>query len=115
MKERKQKNIVIFIFIVVILIILALLFYNPKVELNQDLASCIGENSALYVNDGCHYCEVQEQMFGEYSNLLNSFDCKVSFAQCSSANIQYTPTWVIDGKLYTGVQELNTLKRLTDC
>jgi len=115
MDKKKQKNIAKFVFAAVILIVLIFLFYNPKIEISEELAICIDQKSELYVQEGCSACEVQEEMFGQYDHLLNSFDCKVNIIQCDLAGIRSTPTWIIGGKAYVGVQELNTLKRLTNC
>ena len=76
---------------------------------------CIGQNSELYIQLGCHACETQEELFGENYQYLNSIDCFFEREQCIDAGITATPTWIIDGKKYIGVQNIEKLKELTGC
>ncbi len=112
MKIKKRQVITILIILGVIIISL-IIITRPKAQIAEDLAKCIGENSELYVKLGCRACESQEKMFGEYYQYLDITDCWFEGEKCS--DIQYTPTWIIKGKVYVGVQSLERLKELTEC
>ena len=66
---------------------------NLGEDLNE-IAKCIAKKSTLYVQLGCHYCELQEEMFGESYQYLNTVDCFYEPQQCYG--IKGTPTWVIN-------------------
>ena len=93
--------------------ILFFVFKRPTVEINEELAKCIGQNSKLYVKLGCHACETQEEMFGEYYQYLDVTDCFFEGDEC--LGITGTPTWLISDQKHTGVQSISGLKRLTGC
>ena len=44
---------------------------------------------------------------------LNVIDCFYEQEKCT--NIQYTPTWIINGQKYEGFQSIEKLKELTGC
>ncbi len=79
----------------------------------EEVAKCIGEKSTLYVQLGCSHCKTQEDMFGNNTKYLNTIDCFYERDKC--VDIQGTPTWLIDGQKYEGVQDINTLRNLTGC
>lgn len=102
------------ILIVIAVIIIALVIIQSKNgDVDEQTAKCIGENSILYVQLGCHACETQEEMFGENKKFLNTVDCFVERGKCTK--IQATPTWEIKGQFYKGVQSIDKLKELTGC
>lgn len=100
--------------VVIGVIILALIVTNisPK-ETTKEIAMCIGRNSELYIQLGCHACSIQEEVFGENYKYLNVIDCFFEKEKCH--NITYTPTWIIKGKEYVGVQKIEKLRELTGC
>ncbi|MEK6917788.1 MAG: hypothetical protein AABW51_02465 [Nanoarchaeota archaeon] len=79
----------------------------------EEVAKCIGENSILYVQLGCSHCKVQEDMFGNNSVYLNKIDCFYERDKC--ADIQGTPTWLVNGQKYEGVQSIEILRNITRC
>jgi len=93
----------------------------------QNIIECIGQNSELYTQYGCHACNNQLKLFGldvtglnknELKNYfensqLNIIDCLYEREKC--ADIQYTPTWIINEEKYVGVQSVEELKKLTGC
>lgn len=101
----------IVIFIVIILAIM--IMTKPHPETNMEVAKCIGENSKLYIQLGCHACELQEDMFGDNYQYLTVIDCWFESDKC--VGIEVTPTWIIKGSKYTGIQEISTLQELTGC
>ena len=101
--------------IIVISIILIILSLKGNGNPPKALAECIGENSELYVQLGCGACEVQEKMFGENYQYLDAIDCSYERQKCLNTGITGTPTWVINGEKYKGVQTIEKLKELTGC
>lgn len=109
-----KKNSLITIITIISVILIAILIIQPRGEKTSDeTAKCIGENSVLYVQLGCHACEIQENMFGNNSVYLNVIDCFYEKEKCTG--ITATPTWKIDNELYKGVQTIEELKKLTGC
>jgi hypothetical protein len=101
------------IILAVIFFAVILINYKPVRQSTTDVAKCIGKNSIVYVQLGCHACETQEQMFGDDYQYLNVVDCFYERDKCTE--IQATPTWEIKGQYYKGVQSIETLKELTGC
>ena len=114
MKKDAWIYIVISIFII---LVIAGIYYSKsdRVGVDEELAKCIGENSILYSKLGCHWCEIQEEMFGKSYQYLNVIDCFYTPEECNVEGFRGTPTWVIDGELYPGVKEVEELKALTNC
>ena len=81
----------------------------------ESIAKCIGQNSLLYVQTGCSHCTDQENLFGNNFKYINSTDCLQNSGACNNNNITATPTWIIKGKEYIGVQSIKTLQNLTGC
>jgi len=111
MKIKKSWITLGIIFIIVIISIIILATRGNGVS--EELTNCIGENSELYTQLGCRACEIQEQKFGKNYQYLNIIDCFYEREKCSQ--IIYTPTWIIKGNQYIGVQSIETLKELTGC
>jgi len=110
---RKKGWITIAIIVAVIALAFVLLNDQEEETIPKSLAKCIGENSELYTQLGCHACEIQKEMFGENYEHLTVVDCFFNLEACSE--ISYTPTWIINDKEYVGVQDIETLKELTGC
>ena len=109
----KKGNLVTVLIILGIIILSVVILIKPVPETSEEIAKCIGRKSELYVQLGCHACEIQEKMFGENYQYLTTIDCWFEKDKC--AGIEATPTWVIDEKKYVGVQDIEELKRLTGC
>jgi hypothetical protein len=108
-----KGNWITFGIIILVVILAILVIRKPAPVTTEEVAKCIGKNSVLYVQLGCRACEAQEKMFGNYTSYLNKIDCFYEKDKCS--DIKATPTWVIKGKKYVGVQSIETLKELTGC
>ena len=52
-------------------------------------------------------------MFGKNRQYLNTIDCWYEREKC--LGIQSTPSWIIKGEKYIGVQSIEKLKELTGC
>ncbi len=109
---KKNSFITILIIIAVIVLSYFLIRGSPQ-NTDAHTAKCIGENSVLYVQIGCHACENQEEMFGDSAQYLNIIDCFYEREKCGE--IEATPTWLINGEYYKGVQTIDKLKELTGC
>lgn len=85
----------------------------------DDFAKCLTENNAtMYGASWCSHCNNQKNMFGESVEYIRFVDCEVGgklSTECKAANIQGYPTWIINGKTYTGEQTLEKLAQLTGC
>jgi hypothetical protein len=112
MSKNKWINIGIILGILVLAIIIIEL-RKPNNITTEEIAKCIGETSKIYVQLGCHYCEKQYELFGNYTNYLNKVDCFYEREKCSE--IDGTPTWLIKGEYYEGYKDLETLRELTGC
>jgi len=110
MKKRILITILIIFFIIVLFIFIKLI---KTQEIPVDFVKCLGEKSVLYVQLGCHACETQEKAFGKNYKYLTKVDCFFESEKCQG--ITYTPTWVINGERYVGVQSEERLKELTGC
>lgn len=113
-KKRNSKYLTWFIILIVIVIAMIIIFSRNGVEETpKHIAQCVGEKATLYVRFGCSHCEDQEKMFGENIKYIQVVDCWYEMDKCGS--IEYTPTWIIDGKKYIGVQSIERLRELTNC
>lgn len=109
-----NKKLVINIILVLMVVLVAYSIINSSSDPTpKDIAECIGSKSLLYVQLGCHACKAQEDLFGENYKYLNVVDCFFEENKCP--NIRGTPTWVINGKEYVGVQTIDFLKNQTGC
>lgn len=108
-----KKRTLITLSIILGVIILSTIILSRGNGISQETATCIGQNSELYVQLGCHACETQEKMFGQNYKYLNVIDCW--FEQDKCTEIKVTPTWIIKGEKYIKVQSIKKLKELTDC
>ena len=108
-----MKKSWITVLIILGVIILSTIILSRGNGVSQQTATCIGQNSELYVQLGCNACKTQEEMFGENKKYLNIIDCWFERNKCGE--ITHTPTWIIQGKRYEGVQSIEKLKELTRC
>ncbi len=111
-----KKSSLITIFVILAVVVLAIwIITREHPNVDEETAKCIGENSVLYVREGCYACEIQEDMFGENSKHLNIIDCFYEREKCIEKGITATPTWEINSQFYKGVQSIEKLKELTGC
>lgn len=108
----------VFIFI---LLVAGIVIYSKSTGLavkniaSEEEARWIGEHSVLYVQAGCIHCKEQEDLFGDNVKYLNTLDyfTKGNKQKFIDAGIEETPTWIINGQKYVGVQTIEKLKELT--
>jgi len=111
-----KKSLIITITIILAVIIFAVIMRSNMGNGTQEqTAICIGKNSVVYIQLGCHACESQEKLFGDTYKYINEVDCFYEREKCSNEEIRVTPTWVINEQKYEGVQSIEKLKELTGC
>ena len=110
-----RKKYISILIILAIIIFSSLIIMRPSPETDEEVAKCIGKNSILYTQLGCHACLNQEKLFGENYDKLNIVDCYFERELCLEKEIRATPTWIINGKSYAGIQSMEELKELTKC
>jgi hypothetical protein len=114
MKVLNKSNLISFFVVLFILILVIVIFsFKDNGNVEESVVRCIGENSELYVQLGCHACLMQEKIFGENQKYLNKIDCFYEEDKC--LGIEYTPSWIIEGEVYRGVQSLEDLRKFTNC
>lgn len=113
--KRKVINAITFLVIFGVVILATFLIKNKGGETSDEIAKCIGQNSIIYSQLGCHACEAQKNLFGESYQYLNEIDCYYTPQKCIDANITATPTWIIKNQKYVGVQSIDELKEFTGC
>ncbi|HTZ41830.1 MAG TPA: hypothetical protein VMC07_01320 [Candidatus Omnitrophota bacterium] len=114
----KRKNLVTLFIIIGILILAGIIIYfqaKPGAGVSPQIAACIGKHSIMYSQTGCHYCKQQKELFGNSVQYLNITECDINSAPCTKLGIQATPTWIINGTWYVGVQPIEKLQNLTGC
>ena len=115
MNQKTFKAIVTILVIIILAGIIVYLLTKSKapVQTDEEVIKCIAGESILYVQLGCHACEIQEDLFGENYKYINAIDCFYEVEKCQG--IEATPTWEIKGEKYKGVQSIETLQELTGC
>ncbi|MEM4359635.1 MAG: thioredoxin family protein [Candidatus Bilamarchaeaceae archaeon] len=82
----------------------------------DNFAKCLTEKGAImYGADWCPHCQNQKRIFGDSFRYINYINCEKNYTTCVSAKIEGIPTWIIDGRRYTGEQSLQALANITGC
>jgi len=111
----KKRGWITFCVILGVIILSAVILTRQNEKVSEETAKCIGQKSKLYVQLGCSACVKQEKIFGDSYQYLNRTDCWFEREKCLEAEISATPTWIINGKSYIGVQTIEKLKELAEC
>ncbi len=109
----KKAQIITILVIAAVIALAIFIITRTNGSISTKTVLCIANKSTIYVQLGCHACALQEEMFGEDYKYFNVIDCFYEQEKCS--NITATPTWLINGKYYVGVQSIEELKDLTNC
>ncbi len=115
--KQKTKSITITI-ILIILVINAILLINyikANNNLDEKTAKCIAEKSKIIVSPTCGWCAKQKQDLGEYSDYFEFIDISQNPEILKQYNIKGTPSWIMDGVVYSGYQTVKELKQITGC
>ncbi len=102
----------------IILLAIAGIFYLKNITKEtpgEKTMKCIASKAVLYSSSTCGHCKTQKEILGNYFSLFKNIDCFYEIEKCNEADISSYPTWVIDGKQYTGVKSIQKLAELTWC
>jgi len=111
----KHKNTLLTLTIILLVLAFAMFMLIPtKAHASKNDVLQITSNAILYTQEGCHYCEIQKEKFGEFYELLNITDCFENPEKCLQAKITAFPSWIIRGEIYKGVLEVDELKELIE-
>jgi len=83
-----------------------------QIDLSEEEINQLAEDSTIYVSTGCINCEKQKKLMGEYKEIFNIVDCRITPVVCVEKGITEVPTWEINGKLFLGVYSLEEAKEL---
>ena len=124
-KTRSHRKEIVIIFILFFAVGLYMIDksindYNARKNVNdidlQAFTNCIAsQNTTMYGTSWCHYCSQQKDMLSPYFDKINFVDCDANQTQCLSMGIEGYPTWIINGKKYVGIQNLEKLSSITGC
>ncbi|MEK6899908.1 MAG: hypothetical protein AABX05_02175 [Nanoarchaeota archaeon] len=102
--------------------------YSPKLaavdsnyHISHEAAQCLADNSVLYGNEGCHWCDEQKKEFGsEWETFKSSYiECsssRVSKMICEQEKISSYPTWKFkNGKVIEGYKPLEEVVKIAGC
>lgn len=82
----------------------------------DDFAKCLAEKDiVMYGAEWCSGCKNQKMMFGKSFKYVNYVECPQNPSLCVENGVNRYPSWIIDGRLYIGVQDLQTLGSLSGC
>jgi glutaredoxin len=110
----KLKIFFIFLFILISSIVIIGCSKGPGQY--DSFAKCLTEKgAAMYGTEWCSHCRNQKKMFGDSFQYVYYVDCDRNRDECLRAGVRGYPTWVIDGELYPGEQQLFRLASLSGC
>ncbi|MBR9704113.1 hypothetical protein GOV12_01770 [Candidatus Pacearchaeota archaeon] len=115
---NKNNKIYLILIVIVILVIAGIYAYQSSIKEDpeEELLKCIAKNTdMLYLSKTCSHCQNQKKTLGEYFSLFKTIDCFYEIDKCKEADISGYPTWIINGKKYTGEKSIEELKQITGC
>ena len=82
----------------------------------DEFAKCLSEKGvSMYGTSWCSHCNNQKKAFGGSFQYVNYVECTENEDLCNEKGITGYPTWIIDGKQYSGGQTFSRLSELTGC
>ena len=88
----------------------------PQHGLYDNLTKCLTSNGAImYGQTNCHACLYQMELLGTSFSYINETNCTDDYDYCSSLSIGATPTWMINGSYYVGIQTPEQLAGESGC
>jgi glutaredoxin len=110
---KKTMMVILTLFVLAVLAGCA----EPKPETATDsLGACLAEKGIkMYGTDWCGACQAQKSLLGDDFKNVDFVNCDESRSECTANEIQYYPTWIIDGEKHVGVQDLGKLAGLAGC
>ena len=119
-----MKNIRLILFIAVFAVVAAVAYAviyfaqtqpSPPGQYDK-LTKCLTANGAImYGQTNCHACLYQMQLLGTSFSYINETNCTDDYDYCSSLSIGATPTWMINGSYYVGIQTPEQLANESGC
>ena len=121
MEARSKVRVCLFVLIVLVIGLYLFTDWFSRVtgyvvgeSESYEVAKCLEEAGAtFYSAEYCLDCKKQEDMFGKDFERISQTKCGNTGELCN--NIREVPAWYIDGKLYDGVQSLESLKVVSNC
>jgi len=117
-KGSRNKNIRLFGLFAVIVISSIYLFYVISALPGgyDNFSKCLTESGmVIYGNDWCQNTQKQMAAFGKSEEYLNYVKCDDNRQLCQQKGVEITPTWEINGKIYSGIQSFQTLSEVSGC
>ncbi len=118
-KEKMKKKNLIYLIITIIIVVILIYGYVKWESAPGDydeFAQCLSKKAVkMYGTDWCHFCQSQKKMFGKSFKYIDYINCDKNRPECNLAGVKGYPTWMIDNKTYSGVQQLESLAILSEC
>jgi len=116
-ENTSKKSVIIFVIItlVIIVTIATIIFLKNAPNVDEKVISCIASKSHMYGSATCPHCTEQKKILGSYVSLFNITDCYADIGVCTKADIEFFPTWIINGEKYVGVKSIEQLKTISNC
>ena len=117
-RGNRNKNIRIGVLAAMLVVAMGYLFsIIPAASGNFDsFTKCLSEKGmVVYGNDWCRYTQQQMSAFGASTGYLNYVKCDENSELCRRKGVRITPTWEIDGNIYSGIQKFETLSEISGC
>lgn len=112
----KRTTLLLLVSLILITLILITGCNNTNNKNNGVLAKCLSEKGVvMYGTERCPHCIEQKELFGESFKFIIYVNCDYEYSKCSEAGVQFTPTWIVNGEKYVGVQSLEKLAELSGC
>ena len=117
MSKKKFWKSAWFYIIIVILVGISYWYVNfSKPGQYDDFAKCLTEKGVkMYGTNWCHYCKAQKKIFEKSFKHIDFINCDYHMKECLAAGVEGYPTWEINEEIYSGVQPLTRLARLSGC
>ncbi|MFH1358381.1 MAG: hypothetical protein ABIH37_00670 [archaeon] len=112
---KKDKIVLLVLAVIVVGVIFGINYAKGNGNQDDGVMKCIAEKSVVLMSPTCSACAYQKQIFGDY---LDFFDIRLINENKDLVNkygVTRIPAWIIDEKLYQGVQSIEDLKKLTRC
>lgn len=133
--KNKKNNLVIYLVLIFSLSAIGISWYigqqdlqdqivvdnNTDMQLENNtyemrIAKCLAEkNVKMYGSDTCPACIQQKNLFGEGFKYISYINCQLNSEDCYLNQIQYYPTWDINGTKKIGVTHPTELADIAGC
>ncbi len=128
MKKEKKSNHKKAIFSAVAIVVLVLLFYLVTNSItkytgysisstkNEEFTDCLNSKDiTLYINSENPIETLKDFKSHEYFPSIKIINCLGDIDSCETNGLQDFPTWIIDGKKFSGDISPNELSKISGC